>query len=61
MMVSATSSEADTVKRTEMGSDRVNLPAPPGRKSSGRKARISTAVQPTTASDICEVAAIAAS
>ena len=61
MMVSDTSSEASTAYTTAMGSERMYLPASPGRNSSGRKAKISVAVAPSTATPICFVASIAAS
>ena len=61
MTVSETSSDAATVYSTDAGSERMKMPAPSGRNSSGRNANSSVAVQPTTASAIWSVAAIAAS
>ncbi len=61
MTVNATNNDARTVYRTAAGNDRMNLPAPSGRNSSGRNANSSVAVQPSTASAIWSVAAIAAS
>ena len=49
MMVSDTTSEARMVKTTATGMLRMNCPGAPGRKSSGRKAKIRVAVQPSTA------------
>jgi hypothetical protein len=46
---------------TDAGSERMNRPDPSGRNSSGRNANSSVAVQPSTASAIWSVAAIAAS
>ena len=59
--VYATNSEASTVNSTAAGSERMNRPAPSGRNSSGRNANSSVTVQPSTASAIWSVAAIAAS
>ena len=61
MTVSETSSDAATVYSTAAGSERMKMPAPSGRNSSGRNANSSVAVQPRTASAIWSVAAIAAS
>ena len=48
---SAISSEPTMVVTTVMGSTRMNLPALPGSASSGRKAKISVAVQPRIADE----------
>jgi hypothetical protein len=61
MTVSATNNEAATVNSTAAGSERMKIPAPSGRNSSGRKANSKVAVQPSTASAIWSVAAMAAS
>ncbi len=60
MMNSAISSEPTIVATTAEGSTRMNLPALPGSASSGRKAKISVAVQPRIAAKICCVPASAA-
>ena len=52
--------ELQSVEITASGNPRVNLPAPPGNAVNGRKAKISTAVQPITAITICCVPASAA-
>ena len=51
-MVSDTSSDAATVPSTATGSERVNLPAPSGRNTSGKNANNKTNVQPITATAI---------
>ena len=60
MMNSAMSSEPTIVAITVIGSTRMNLPAVPGSAISGRKAKISVAVQPRIATKICRVPASAA-
>ena len=59
--VSDTSSEAPTVNSTAAGNERMKMPAPSGRNSSGRNANSSVAVQPITAIAIWSVAVMAAS
>ena len=61
MMDSAMKNDARIVKSTAAGSDRTKSPGPSGRKSSGTKASSSVTVQPSTASQIWSVAAMAAS
>ena len=60
MTNSAISSEPITVATTAEGSTRMNLPAVPGSTISGRNANTSTAVQPTMATKIWRVPAMAA-
>ena len=59
-IVARRSNEARIVNSTAAGSERMKSPAPSGRNSSGTKASSSVAVQPSTASQIWSVAAIAA-
>ena len=61
MIESATKNDARIVNSTAAGSERTKSPAPSGRNSSGTKASSSVTVQPSTASQIWSVAAIAAS
>lgn len=61
MIVSDTKSEAKMVNTTAIGMLRMNCPGPPGRNNSGKNAKISVAVQPSTATPICRVPSIAAS
>ena len=61
MIVSDTNSDDTTAYTTAIGSDRMYLPASPGRNSNGRKAKISVPVAPNTATPICLVPSIAAS
>ena len=61
MIVSDTINDAMMVVSTATGSDRVKSPAPSGKAISGRKAKISVAVQPMTATLISDTPAIAAS
>ena len=60
MMKSAMSSEPMMVATTAVGRTRMNLPAVPGSAISGKKAKTSVAVQPSTAMKICLVPAMAA-
>jgi len=59
--VSDTTKDPSTVPITATGIERMNSPEPSGRASSGRKAKIRLAVQPSTASAISLVAPTAAS